>query len=336
MFDSEERLALLNPAAEKLFTDYHSKIGAMLPLGRGYDGLIRLMEHAQMSQSTLAEELVWPDGRSFAAQVTPIEAGGHVAVLHDVTHFKSLEQIKNEFIASASHDLKNPITAIAGFSSLMAQAGPLNVSQAEFVDRIQAAAHKMNALVAGMLELAQYDLGADVKREEVDLNALLNEVEGEFQPQAQARKQTLAIRQGKDQTPVLGDSLKLRQMFSNLVGNAIKYSPDGGSIAIAMQIEGDFAIIHIQDTGYGIPAADLPFIFNRFYRVRSGKASEVEGNGLGLAIVKSIVEQHQGQVSVDSEVEKGTCFTIRLPLSVESSNGFSPEALVETAPAIRR
>jgi len=328
MFDAEERLALLNPAAEKLFTDYHSKIGATLPSGRGYDGLIRLMEHAQMSQATLAEEMVWPDGRSFAAQVTPIEEGGHVVVLHDVSHFKSLEQLKNEFIATASHDLKNPITAITGFTTLMSHAGPLNEHQTEFVERIQSAARNMNELVAGMLELAQYDLGANIKQEEVDIHALLNEVEAEFQPQAQSKRQTLALQQEESALFVKGDIVRLRQMFSNLIGNAIKYTSEGGRVGISVQTEDDVALIHIEDTGFGIPPTDLPYIFDRFYRVRSGKNAEVEGNGLGLAIVKSIVEQHQGQVSVESEVEQGTRFIIRLPAVSERS--------INPIPAVQR
>jgi signal transduction histidine kinase/DNA-binding response OmpR family regulator len=315
MFDAEGQLVLLNPAARKLFTDYESKIGLELPSGRGYDELITLMEHAQMTQSTLTEDILWPDGRSFAAQITPIEEGGHVAVLNDVTRFKSLEQLKNEFIATASHDLKNPITAISGFSKLMEHAGPLNEQQAEFVERIQSASHNMNELVSSMLELAQFDLGAELKREEVELDELLGDVKDEFQPQAQAKNQKLTFQKSHTQPRITGDPLKLRQMFSNLVGNAIKYTPEEGTISLSTEIEEDVVIARVQDTGFGIPAADLPFVFDRFYRVRSGKNAEMEGNGLGLAIVKSIAEQHGGQVGVESEPGKGSCFSMSLPLS---------------------
>jgi len=315
MFDAEGQLALLNPAARKLFTDYESKIGLELPSGHGYDELITLMEHAQMTQSTLTEDVIWPDGRAFAAQVTPIDAGGHVTVLHDVTRFKSLEQLKNEFIATASHDLKNPITAISGFSKLMEHAGPLNEQQTEFVERIQSAAHTMNELVSSMLELAQFDLGVELKHKEVELVSLLNEIEAEFQPQAQAKKLKLTWKKSRTPIHVSGDPLKLRQMLSNLVSNAIKYTPEGGSVSLSMKAEEDMVVTRVQDTGYGIPAADLPFVFDRFYRIRSGKNAEVEGNGLGLAIVKSVVEQHGGNVSVESEPEKGSCFSLSLPLA---------------------
>jgi signal transduction histidine kinase len=106
----------------------------------------------------------------------------------------------------------------------------------------------------------------------------------------------------------------MHQLFRNLIGNAIKYSPKGSTIMLAAKVEKGNIQVNVQDTGFGIPAADLPFIFDRFYRVRNGKNSEMEGNGLGLAIVKSVVEGHGGKISVESKVDKGTCFTLSLPL----------------------
>ena len=112
---------------------------------------------------------------------------------------------------------------------------------------------------------------------------------------------------------VRGDELQLLQALRNLVGNAIKYTPEHGSIKIALGQKDGRSLIKVRDTGYGIPAASLPFIFNRFYRVRNNGHSEIEGNGLGLAIVKSIIEQHDGEVNVESEPGVGSCFTVSLP-----------------------
>jgi signal transduction histidine kinase len=106
----------------------------------------------------------------------------------------------------------------------------------------------------------------------------------------------------------------MRQLFRNLIGNAIKYTPRGGEVSLMAKATDTQALIEVKDNGYGIPASDLPFIFNRFYRVRSGKNGEEEGNGLGLAIVKSIVEHHGGQINVESEPQKGTNFSISLPV----------------------
>ena len=115
--------------------------------------------------------------------------------------------------------------------------------------------------------------------------------------------------------------MQLRQLFRNLLGNAIKYTQDKGNIQLTAKVDGAQISVHVQDTGFGIPATELPFIFNRFYRVRSGKHNEVDGNGLGLAIVKSIVEGHAGQISVESEPGKGSRFTVTLPLTSPAEAG---------------
>jgi signal transduction histidine kinase len=145
------------------------------------------------------------------------------------------------------------------------------------------------------------------------MGKILAEMAHEFTPQAQLKEQTFSFTPLAELVHVNGDPLQMRQLFRNLIGNAIKYSPKGSTVILAAKVEKGNVQVNVEDTGFGIPAADLPFIFDRFYRVRNGKNSELEGNGLGLAIVKSIVEQHGGQISVESEVDKGTCFTLSLP-----------------------
>jgi two-component system, OmpR family, phosphate regulon sensor histidine kinase PhoR len=153
VFDPNGRLSLMNPAGERLFSDQPISVGMELKKSRGYDELIGLLENTQSSQTAVSAEIHWQGQRSFMVQVTPIEDGGHVAVLHDVTHFKNMEQMKNELIATLSHDLKNPINVISGFSSLMTKVGPLNDQQKEFVDCILAASQDMDGLVQNMLEI---------------------------------------------------------------------------------------------------------------------------------------------------------------------------------------
>ncbi len=314
MFDAQGRLSLLNPAGEKLFTDFNANINQPLPAGHGYDALVNMLEDARSSHGAKSGEVLWPDQRTFTALITPIEDGGQVAILHDVTRFKDLDQVKNEFIATASHDLKNPITTIAGFSTLLGQAGPLNDQQKDFVNRIIGATQTMTELIHNMMALAQMDLEATKKYEPVEMGKLLAEMAHEFTPQAQQKEQTFSFTPLAELVHVNGDSLQMRQLFRNLIGNAIKYSPKGSTVMLVTRMEKENIQVDIQDTGFGIPAADLPFIFDRFYRVRNGKNSEMEGNGLGLAIVKSVVEQHGGKISVESEVDKGTRFSVLLPL----------------------
>jgi signal transduction histidine kinase/DNA-binding response OmpR family regulator len=330
VFDAEGRLNLLNPAGEKLFTDFNARLNHPLEAGHGYDALIQMLEEARVSEFTKSGEIAWPDKRTFVALITPIESGGLVAILHDVTRFKDVERVKNEFIATASHDLKNPITSIAGYSELLAQAGPLNEIQSDFAHRIQTAARAMSELVQNMLELAQVDLNAAQKHESVELGALLAGVADEFTPQATARKQTLKFDPLTVPARVNGDPLQLKQLFRNLIGNAIKYTPSGGRIILSAKVGKENIQVKVQDTGFGIPAADLPFVFDRFYRVRNGKHSEIEGNGLGLAIVKSVTEQHGGQVSVESEPDKGSRFNVSLPIFANAEYALPEPAHIST------
>ena len=146
------------------------------------------------------------------------------------------------------------------------------------------------------------------------MGKLLAEMAHEFTSQAEMKEQTFSFTPLTTVVQVNGDPLQMRQLFRNLIGNAIKYSPKGSTVTLVTRMEKGNIQVDVQDTGFGIPAADLPFIFDRFYRVRNGKNSEMEGNGLGLAIVKSVIEQHGGQISVESEVDKGTKFRVSLPL----------------------
>jgi signal transduction histidine kinase/DNA-binding response OmpR family regulator len=317
MFDADGCLSLLNPAAEKLFTDYEAKLGLPLARGCGYDALIELLDETYTSGESKTEEITWPDQRVFIALFTPVEKGGCVVLLHDISHFKTLERVKNEFISTASHDLKNPIMTISGFSQLIPKIGPLDQKQLEFVDHIQSAAEHMQELVQNLLDLAKMDMGVELRQETIDVNALIAEITDEFQPQAEAKEQTLRLKKAKDQPKVLGDALQLRQALRNLVGNAIKYTPTAGSVNLSVETEDAVTTIYVKDTGYGIPADDLPFIFDRFYRVHNEAVKDIEGNGLGLAIVKSIIEKNGGQISVESEPGKGSCFYFSLPLVKE-------------------
>ncbi|MGH2524395.1 MAG: sensor histidine kinase, partial [Anaerolineales bacterium] len=238
-----------------------------------------------------------------------------VAVLHDVTHFKELEHVKNEFIASASHDLKNPITTVLAYSELLEKVGPLNAHQADFVSRIQRASHQMHELVLNLLELARADLGMELKLESCDLSQLLISIADEFQPQASAKAQSLQVKLPEGLPAISADGVRLRQVVRNLVGNAIKYTPNGGQVTLSAEIQAQAVRFSVQDTGPGISASDLTFIFDKFYRVQSDATQDIEGNGLGLAIVKSIVEQHGGEVAVTSTPGHGTHFSFTLPLT---------------------
>jgi signal transduction histidine kinase/DNA-binding response OmpR family regulator/putative methionine-R-sulfoxide reductase with GAF domain len=313
--DSAGSLQLANPAGERLFTDVNTQLGHPLPAGRGYDDLITLLDEVRASVEPTHKEIPWPDKRTFSVMVTPIEEGGQVAVLHDVTHFKNLERVKNEFIATASHDLKNPLTSILGYSNLMAIAGPLTDQQKTFVERMQYATNQMHDLVQGLLELARVDMGVELRLEKYNLSEILSAIATEFQGQADSKKQALTWQAPPQDPFVRVDLMRIQQVFRNLVSNAIKYTPEGGRVTLSVTtLNGKLVRVAIQDTGLGIPATDVPFIFDKFYRVSAHAAQDIEGHGLGLAIVKSIVEQHGGEVRVESTVGEGSTFLVTLPV----------------------
>ncbi|MBV6400400.1 MAG: Sensor histidine kinase RcsC [Anaerolineales bacterium] len=318
VFDAEYRLTLVNPAAQKLFTDYETNLGQTLEAGAGYDSFLALLNQTQDTNASFAGEVVWPDQRVFSASATPLEQGGCVVILHDVTRFKELERVKDEFIAIASHDLRNPITSIKGFGHLIKQAGPLNDNQTEFVERIQNSTETMSELVENLLDLAKMDLGEEPAFEILDATRLLTDIADEFKPQAEAKGLWLTLGKTGTSSHVRGDALQIRQALRNLIGNAVKYTPEGGGISLSSENQPGQVCLHIRDNGYGIPASDLPHIFDRFYRVRNNGHDDVKGNGLGLAIVKMIAEEHGGSVAVESAQGEGTCFSLILPLVAEA------------------
>ena len=314
LFDSESNLLFANPAGQKLSGDYEQKLGQKFIADSGYESLQQLLDKARHSQVSLTGEIVWPDQRIFSTEISPVQGGNYVVTLYDVSRFKELEKLKNEFIAAVSHDLRTPLTSIIGFSHLIKKAGSLTESQSEFVQRIEHATANMSELVDNMMNLAKLELGIELRKDEIDLLRMLWDVADEFQPQAEVKRHLLMIATIGPATKVIGDARQLRQLLRNLVENAIKYTPDGGAITLSLEQEASKANIQIKDTGYGIPSSDLPHIFDRFYRVRNNGHEDIHGNGLGLAIVKTIVEKHGGDLTVKSEVGKGSCFTFSLPL----------------------
>jgi two-component system phosphate regulon sensor histidine kinase PhoR len=290
-------------------------VGNPLPKNRGYDGLLELVEKARSSGNLVKGEIPWPDQRTFSVLVAPLEEGGQVAVLHDVSHFMTINRLNNEFIATATHDLKNPIFAVLGYSDLLTKAGSLNEMQTDFVRRIKNSALQMQDLVLNLLEMARIEMETDLKKDTVDLKSLLVEISDEFRNQAQLKGHTLSIALPENPIHVKGDRMRLGQVVRNLLGNAIKYTPEGGTVQIIGSIDDGSVKVDVRDNGIGIPEDALPHIFEKFYRVYSAATQDIEGNGLGLAIVKSIVEQHDGQVSVESTVGQGSCFSFTLKLA---------------------
>lgn len=232
----------------------------------------------------------------------------------DIRHFEALNKVKEQFVRSATHDLKNPLSIITGYVALLQNLTPEEFAQygAEYIDGILGGAKRMLALITDMLDLAQIQTGANLKFEPIDLDTFMKTAMRGMDIQAKQKHIVLVYTPPAKPVTVMIDTHQMMRVIDNLVGNAIKYTPDGGRVDVFIDIYDDAVGIRIRDTGFGIPAKDLPHIFDAFYRVRGEQHSKVSGTGLGLAIVNTIIEQHGGQIEVESEVGHGSMFSVFL------------------------
>jgi two-component system, OmpR family, phosphate regulon sensor histidine kinase PhoR len=260
-------------------------------------------------------EITLPDDRIYNAHLTPIEGVGYAIVMNDITQLKELDRLKSEFVSTVSHDLRSPLTTILGYVDLIERAGPVTRQQKEFINRIQNSVGSITTLISDLLDLGKIESGIDSQKETVLLNTLArNAVEG-IRARAEAKHIPLQITLDDRIPPLTGNPVRLRQMISNLLDNAVKYTPEGGTVTFSTQREQDQILVRVSDSGIGIPATDLPYVFNKFYR--ASNVQNTAGTGLGLSIVKSVAEIHGGRVWVDSTDGGGTKFTVVLPLPKE-------------------
>lgn len=224
---------------------------------------------------------------------------------------EGLFRTQQRFIADISHELRTPLTTIRGNLDLLRRMGrSQDQATAASLDAIQSETERMSRLVADLLLLAQADAGVALKREPVQLDSLLLEIYRQTRVIAEGLHVTLGH---EDQAVVLGDSDRLRQLFLNLMDNAVKYTPRGGRVTLSWQRADGWVRVDVSDTGVGIPAEDLPHIFDRFYRVDKARSREQGGTGLGLSIAQWIAHAHGGRIEVESQVGRGTTFTVWLP-----------------------
>lgn len=257
-------------------------------------------------------EINFDDGRVFNAQYTPIPKIGAAVTLQDISYLKELDHLKSDFIHTVSHDLRSPLTSILGYTELIERTGPLNPNQQEFLQRLQGSIQHITALINDLLDLGRLDAGFDTQRETVQLESVLKYTLDMFDGQIKKKKIKLNTDVAPDLNPLRANPIRIRQMLDNLIGNAIKYTPNEGSIYVSMSMQDHQVILKVEDTGFGIPSEEQGRVFEKFYRATNA-LEDVQGSGLGLAIVKSIVDSHQGRVWVESTVGKGSSFIVILP-----------------------
>ena len=308
-----ELVTLANQTARQAFEMGDDVTGRPLAEVAGNEVLIDLFHQARAGMEVARAEIFLLDGRTLNAHVTPISGVGRVAVMQDITHLKELDRMKSEFVSTVSHDLRSPLTSIKGFADLMPVAGTLNEQQLDFLAKIQRGVETITELISDLLDLGRIEAGVNLEMDLCDVGAIVEKVAQGQLSHATLKKQSLYWEIAPDLPPVLGNPLRLGQAVSNLVNNAVKYTPEGGQISISVAPADGQVVVAIKDSGIGIPPAKLPYVFDKFYRVQTQETENIVGSGLGLSIVKSIVEKHGGRIWARSQVGMGSVFTFVLP-----------------------
>ncbi len=314
VLDQQGRLLLCNRAAQRAF-GLEDETVLNRPLQEVIDNpdVLDLLSRPHEAEPTLHTEVPLTDGATLNAHISAIPEVGYAVVMQDITHLKELDRIKSEFVSTVSHDLRTPLTTIQGYIDLLPRVGPLNKQQEQFIDRVQKSLSAITELVGDLLDIGRIEAGFDLDMTETKLEPLITEAAVELRPRAQAKQQVLQIHVPSELTPVRGNARRLRQVISNLVGNAIKYTPKGGHIEVNAQEGENHIIVNVIDDGVGIPLDDQPYVFDKFFRANTPETANVTGTGLGLSIVKSVVEKHGGRVWVESTYGEGSTFTVLLP-----------------------
>ncbi|MFD3445344.1 two-component system histidine kinase PnpS [Microbacteriaceae bacterium 4G12] len=284
--------------------------------------IIELVEEIFMTEVKVRKQMLLPlhiERKHFEVYGAPIIGTNHewkgiILVFHDITELKKLEQMRKDFLANVSHELKTPITSIKGFSETLLDGAMEDRKLREnFLSIILKESDRMQSLIEDLLDLSKIekqDFKLNVGM--VDLKVLLEEIGVLLQKKAEKKQITLSTLFA-EHVVIPGDPDRLMQVFINLMNNAILYTPAGGHVSVSITNQQEMVQVEVSDTGIGIEHDEIPRIFERFYRVDKARSRNTGGTGLGLSIVKHLVEAHHGSITVTSKVGGGTAFTVKLP-----------------------
>ena len=317
--DHRNRLLITNRAASiALGQDVNKSTGMET------EKVVKLKPLLALLQSTTTEnqsaEIVLADKRTYLATASSVivegQQIGRVCIMRDVTHFKELDTMKSEFVATVSHDLRSPLTLMRGYATMLEMVGELNEQQQGYVKKIISGVENMSRLVNNLLDLGRIDLGVGLQVDHVTVLDIIERATSALQLQATQKGIDLSVELSKDMPhAVEADQALLHQAVYNLVENAIKYTPDNGRVTIRTSSQPGCLIFAVEDSGIGIAPDDMPRLFEKFYRGKQREARAQHGSGLGLAIVQSIATNHGGKVWVDSVMGKGSTFYLQIPLA---------------------
>jgi two-component system phosphate regulon sensor histidine kinase PhoR len=320
--NASERVLFSNPSfASILALDAPPRPGSGLVEVIRQTELIEAVRKVLAGEPRVESEIVTGTLRQhfFAATVAAVnttQANGAVVVLHDITDLRKLERVRRDFVANVSHEFRTPLTAIQGFSETLL-AGAMNDPQNRdrFLGIIVEHSRRLARLTEDLLMLSKMDADRlELEIRKLPVEQLVSSCIETSQPRAKEKDLRLSVNLDKNIPDIAGDRRRLTEVLQNLLDNAIQYTPAGGQIMISAEAKDAEVEITVSDTGIGIPEADQPRIFERFYRVDVARSREVGGTGLGLSIAKHLMEAHGGKLWVESEVGNGSQFHFSVPV----------------------
>jgi signal transduction histidine kinase len=313
LFGPDGGTRLANAAAERHLGARPGTIDALLPFG-----LQQLVRRAAEAREGLVTEVeTGAPARVLRGSAVPTEDGSVVLVIRDVTETRRLDQVRRDFVANASHELKTPAASIQAAAETIRTAALEDPSVIpRFAAQLERESGRLSRIVSDLLDLSRLESGSELD-EEVALDAIVRDEGERFDESASEAGVGLTI--SAVRVPrVRGSGRDLALLVRNLVDNAIRYTKPGGRVDVALGVQDGQVVLTVDDNGLGIPARDLPRIFERFYRVDRARSRETGGTGLGLSIVRHVVENHGGRVDVSSELGRGTRFEVHLPAATSS------------------
>ncbi|MBS3942921.1 MAG: HAMP domain-containing protein [Dethiobacter sp.] len=322
MVDCAFKIELMNPAAEKIFVVSKKEIaGSSVQAALRYYSLFENIQKVCQDGKPCNFEMTLYHPRSITLQASLVpvigpEGGvkGVLALFHDITAMRSVEQMRSDFVANVSHELRTPLTAIKGYAETILDQDLTREEQADFLNIIDREAGRLARLVDALLDLSTIEgLKSTVKKEAVNLMELCKRSVHDLEEARFNKNMALNTSFPPNPVYVYGNPDWLRQVLVNVLDNSIKYGYCGGTINLAVSQTEEMITVSVSDSGPGIPKADLPYVFERFYRVEKSRTRTSGGTGLGLAIVKHILEAHGSAYSINSMPGHGTIFQFTLP-----------------------
>lgn len=314
VMDDEGQILLMNPsAAEALRLDMRQATGRRFLELADSEAFRELFGLPSSDGRARNLEIPLTDGRTFFASLSPVPDVGWALIMRDISYLKQLDRMKSDFVSTITHDLRSPLTVIQGVLRLLPQLGELNDEQQEFAAQAIRNAEHMDRLIRSLLDIGLIEAGVEMPMEPLPVHLVVEEVVANLQGEATNKGLVLDVEVAAGISMIKGNRTRLVQVMTNLLDNAIRYTPEGGQITVRASEGGGEITLSVEDTGVGIPAQAKAHVFQKFYRVERPETRELEGLGLGLATVRSIVERHGGRVWVESKEGEGSAFYFTLP-----------------------